>query len=131
MKENSVLHDLHSPTHDLPVAHFVIFCITALFGIINILAQKPAHARIYDQWPERVYDEEFAKYFSQDSFYVQLTPSTSEKALQELKANGIILSYAQPFTTLDIPYYRLQFKTSNQEKIQTILNIMKKNNHCT
>jgi hypothetical protein len=58
----------------------------------------------------RIYEESIQRYIMQDTFYLEVAAGKDGNTVfSDLLQQGVITDYYQPFTALDIPYYRVEF----------------------
>lgn len=72
----------------------------------------------------RIYEQSIQAYLLDDTYYVQVADDINwDEYFADLQRQWVITSYEQPFTALDIPYYRVEFSVRS-DQAKRLLSLM-------
>lgn len=72
-----------------------------------------------------IYEESVQQFIRQDAFYLDVAPGQNgDELFGELQKQWMVSSYEQPFTGLDMPYYRVEFATTPDTAKRTIASMV-------
>lgn len=72
-----------------------------------------------------IYEESVQQFIRQDAFYLDVAPGQNgDELFGELQKQWMVSSYEQPFTGLDMPYYRVEFATNPDTAKRTIASMV-------
>lgn len=73
----------------------------------------------------RIYEDSVKRFVRQDAFYLDVATWQDGKELfGELQKQWVVSSYEQPFTGLDIPYYRVEFASNEDVTKRTLASMV-------
>ena len=75
---------------------------------------------------DRIYEESIQQYILQDTFYLQVRETVDgDELFGKLQKDGVVSEFSQPFASLDIPNYRVEFSVRPDIARRTIAFMMK------